>query len=346
MRGLVIILIAISILGCKKEGTNPNNCDNSPIQKIYPSQSLANDSFSSGIYILNEGTFTFGNASISYYDPQTNQLIQSVFEAANGRKIGDVLQSATVDGGNIWLSVNNSQKVEKVDLKTLKAEIIYAGFGSPRHTCIGPEGQIIVTELYSQGVRWVDTVSACVTRHEQTGGWTEFIEKLNGSIYVMIRKTLNDNSTNEGVWVFGEGSSQFLSTNGTPLAMTQSKGQIYLIVESTDSIYQVQTIQGQSVQVLGQLADSGIPSNLQPGFNNDLFFLQSGLWTYSNGTATKVFDKDGIWYGYAVDYARQEVYLFDAKDYVSRGMAYRLNSSYTVVASFETGVIPSKGIVF
>ena len=60
-----------------------------------------------GVFIVNEGNFNFGNASLSYYDVGSGRVENSVFSRANGMSLGDVAQSMTVHGGRGYIAVNN-----------------------------------------------------------------------------------------------------------------------------------------------------------------------------------------------------------------------------------------------
>jgi hypothetical protein len=91
---------------------------------------------------------------------------------------------------------------------------------------------------------------------------------------------------------------------------------------------------------------SGPPNSFTAGWQGDSYFLSGGLWRFDGIEAELVFEKTGTWYGLGVDAERKEFYLFDAKDYVRRGMAYRLNSNFELIDSFETGIIPNSAIFF
>ena len=89
-----------------------------------------------GIFILNEGTFQFGNATLDYYDFQDKVLYNNAYETRNGKKLGDVLQSLTRYGNTGYLVVNNSQKIELIDMHTLQSKGQITGFVSPRYMLV------------------------------------------------------------------------------------------------------------------------------------------------------------------------------------------------------------------
>jgi hypothetical protein len=79
--------------------------------------------YSKGVYIVNEGSFNSNNGSISFYDPDSNFIINNIFELVNDRPLGDVVQSFSVVGDSLgFIVVNNSSKVEIVRLSTFETK--------------------------------------------------------------------------------------------------------------------------------------------------------------------------------------------------------------------------------
>ena len=74
------------------------------------------------VIVLNEGNFGSGNASINWYNSSENKIYQHIFKSNNqGRPIGDVVQSMQIIGDKGYIVVNNSQKIEVVNLSDFKS---------------------------------------------------------------------------------------------------------------------------------------------------------------------------------------------------------------------------------
>lgn len=77
--------------------------------------------YSQGIFIINEGSFQSNNGSVSYYDAAFGAITNGIFEAANGRPLGDVVQSLAIVSDTVGIIVvNGSAKLEVVSLETFR----------------------------------------------------------------------------------------------------------------------------------------------------------------------------------------------------------------------------------
>ena len=73
----------------------------------------------SGVFVLNEGNFQFSNASLSFYDPQADTVANNLFYKVNNAPLGDVAQSLALADGKLYIVVNNSNLIYKVDANSL-----------------------------------------------------------------------------------------------------------------------------------------------------------------------------------------------------------------------------------
>ena len=104
--------------------------------------------FGPGILIINQGNFTYSNASVSFYDLNSQQTIHQAFFLINHFHVGDVAQSAVVVDSNIFLVVNNSGKILVFDKNTFKYTGTIAGLTSPRYMQVINDSLAYVTDLY------------------------------------------------------------------------------------------------------------------------------------------------------------------------------------------------------
>ena len=89
---------------------------------------------SEGYFIVNEGAYNKGTTSISFYDRETKTITNNVFAAANGRPLGDQTQSMTIFNGQGYILVQNSAKIEVININTFESiASIDEGLPGPRH---------------------------------------------------------------------------------------------------------------------------------------------------------------------------------------------------------------------
>ncbi len=144
------------------------------------------DGYSQGVYIVNEGSFQASNGSISYFDPSRNLIINGIFEAANNRPLGDVVQSISVaNDTTAYIVVNGSGKVEIVRLKDFMTIAPPIPVVYPRYFMQVSEGKGYLTAGSMQGwIYIIDLAGQDVTDSLQVGYGPETMVKLNDQVFV------------------------------------------------------------------------------------------------------------------------------------------------------------------
>jgi DNA-binding beta-propeller fold protein YncE len=66
---------------------------------------------SENVYIVCEGNFGNGDGSLYLYQPSKDSVYGDIYNAINHQPLGDVFQNATRIGNNLFLCVNNSDKI-------------------------------------------------------------------------------------------------------------------------------------------------------------------------------------------------------------------------------------------
>ncbi|WP_289415516.1 YncE family protein, partial [Bacteroides acidifaciens] len=125
-----------------------------------------------GLFITNEGNFQYGNATLSYYDPATNQVQNEIFFRANGMKLGDVAQSMCIHDNKGWVVVNNSHVIFAIDLNTFKEVGRIENLTSPRYIHFLSDEKAYVTQLWDNRIFIVNPKKYEITGYIQVPDMT------------------------------------------------------------------------------------------------------------------------------------------------------------------------------
>ena len=106
----------------------------------------------SGVFIANEGNFTYGNASLSYFDLSENKMYNNVFFNAMNLPLGDVAQSITIWEDKVYIAINNSGKVYVINKNTFKYLGKITELTSPRNILIINSEKAYISDLYSNNI--------------------------------------------------------------------------------------------------------------------------------------------------------------------------------------------------
>lgn len=332
-----LILLLFIFARCKKDEITPD-----PIEEV-PVQSTA--------LIINEGNFQWGNASLTRINLTTSEINQDVFFQANQRPLGDVFQSMLLVGEDLWLLVNNSQKIERVNKSTFTAKPPITGLQSPRYM-LQFANTVYITDLYANQIHCVNASSGETMPAIPFPGWGEgIILDSNSKIWVSNAtrgKVMKiDPSTNQitdsiavgdvprdlkldnqgNIWVLCEGKT----------FPNESAGSLWCFNPSTHAIVR-------SFQFSSNAHPSRLISIQETG---EMLFLKNGVCKFNTADSTInetpfIAQNSKLFYGLGYNSFDSTIWVSDAKDFQQSGdaLVYKASDG-AFFKSYSVGIIPS-----
>ena len=326
-----------------------------------------------GLYVLNEGNMNSNKASLDYLDYSTGEYHQNIYEQVNPdvvKGLGDVGNDIGAYGGKLYVVVNNSNKVEvlharsairisQVNIQNCRNVIFHNGkayvsaylgvVGDPK----APNGAVYE----------IDTATLQITRKVTVGRQPEEMAIVNEKLYVANSGGYSPPDYERTVSVvdlasFTETKRIDVAINLDKLKADQygdlyvtSKGDYYTI---PPDLFVIDTKTDQvkkdfKLPVSNFWIDGDIAYMYSVGFNNgnDKNTITYSMLNVKDETIIdKQFITDGtqsqikLPYGIAVNPITKEVYVADAKNYVTSGTLYCFDPSGKKEWSVTTGDIP------
>ncbi len=333
-----LLLIAVSLAGCVKDPV-------SALREV-PVPSAR------GVYVVNQGNFGRANSSLSYYDLESFRVYNDVFTAVNGKTLGDVAQGMTIRGSAGYIVVNNSQKIEIIDLSTnLNTGTIPTGNGSsPGVMAFVNDTVALVTDLYANALLIVDVSGRRVTGSVPVGANPAGIAIAGGKAYV----------SNSG---FGSGRTVSVVSLGT-LTVTGTiavgdnpngveitpAGEVYCVCTGAYDYSDPSKDTPAWIAVINPLTDAVTDSVYVGGHATDIGIGTDGIGYVPSTTAvyrvdtransvTGVF-REGAYFAVGVESSSGDVYLADPKNYVGPGTVSVFAPNGELRVQFDVGIIP------
>lgn len=308
-----------------------------------------------GLFILNEGNFMYGNASLSYYIPSKKKVQAGVFSRANGIALGDVAQSMTIRNGLGYLVVNNSGVIFVIDTDTFKVVGTLTGLVSPRYVHFVSDTKAYVTDLYDSRIAIFDPQTLEITGHIPLRGHksAEQMVKLGDTVFtncwsydnkILVIDAVRD-AVVDSITVGIQPTSLALDKHGKLWTVTDGGYEGSPYGHEVPALWR---IDAKNLQVERRF---GLPMGNRPsaltlnGARDTLYFLDRGVWRMpveADALPAAVFIpySGTIYYGLAVDPRSSEVYVADAIDYVQPGVVYRFTPQAEAVDTFRVGITP------
>ncbi|MFZ4797585.1 MAG: YncE family protein [Bacteroidia bacterium] len=323
------------------------SCDKAPQT---PDITVLPDSISGGVFIVNEGNYTQGNAELGFVNTGLKQRLDGIFKTANNRVLGDVFQSMNIINDKAYLVVNNSGKIEIINPKTFKSIGTVSGLHSPRYLTKISNSKAYVSDLNDNNIFVIDLQSNQIIKKIPVQGWAEEMLSLNGYTYIT-------NVRSNKLLVIDEFTDEIIDSITTPFApkniLKDSNNRIWILcgdvnaIDKRHFIIQLDVLNKNVAKKLIINTPNTAANRLRINKEgNTLFWIDEGVFKM-NITDTllpinPIVSKDNrIFYGLGIDPKYNEIFVSDAKDFNSNSEVYRYDFSGQLLGKFASGKITS-----
>lgn len=329
---LVILIGLLALASCKKPDSSKG------LDTVLPDD---------GVLVLNEGNYSFGNASVYLYDPAGDSVTPDLYASVNGLPLGDVGQSMIQVGDTLYVVVNNSGKIAMVSMLDFKSLGSITGFTSPRYMLPLGDGRAYVSDLYADAVSIFNLATGTITGSIPISGWTEKMLLSNGKVFICNY----DSSRIEAVNPTTNNVTATIPVQGGAAHMVEdADGKLWVLAEKLldGTVGSLTRIDPSNNSVLNSWNFGSNDGPLELRISADgqtVYYLTTDLYAMdSNAGSLPVVPLISAGsknlYGFNLNKTGDQLYLIDAIDYNQKGTIYRYDLSGNELGSFKAGVIP------
>jgi hypothetical protein len=348
MRLLVVTCIMVFVLlACEREDIQPEVFDKT-----------------TGVFILNEGNFTYGNASLSFLDLITGELENQVFYKANSFPLGDVAYSMTLMDTTAFISMNNSGKIFSINTNSFKHLGTLPGLVSPRYIHIVNADKGYISDLYSPAMVQFNPTTMQKTDSVFVGRNTEQIIEYQNHLFVnswsfgdeVFKISLETNKVVGSVKVNKQPNSMVLDENNLLWVLSDGgfEGSQFGVDYPALARIDPETLEIAATLIFP--SKSGSPNNLLTNGTKDSVFFLYGSWAGESGFEPGIYcmsvydtslpenplirEQNRRFYRMGVDPVNSTIYVSDARDYLQRGYVFRFRPDGELIDSLQADRIP------
>lgn len=311
-----------------------------------------------GLFVLCEGNFMYGNASLTYYDPETKTAENEIFARSNAFPLGDVAQSMTIHDGLCWVVVNNSGVIFALNPSTFREVRRITGFTSPRYIHFLSSRKAYVTQIWDPRIYIVDPVECRITGYIETGmdfetGSTEMMVQIGDFVYVncwsyqnrILKIDTKTDSVTDQLVVGIQPSSLVKDSNGKLWTITDGgyEGSPYGYERATLSRINTESF---TIEKTFYFSPGQTPRSLATGDDGrTVYWINDGVYKMSaedDALPSRPFiePQGTIFYSLTVDPWNGDIYIGDAIDYTQNGVVMRYGPEGNLLDTFGAGINP------
>ena len=342
-RIITILFFIVVFYSCDKSNVTPE-----------PEPSFFN---SPGVFVVNEGNFTAGNASLTWIGFNSDTLIPDAFYAVNKVPLGDVANYMTIHNDRGYIVVNNAGLVYVINIKdgTFLGKI--SGLTSPREILIVDENRALISSLSDKYLTVINPSAFEITgKIDLNGRSSESLLRIGKKIYVANWSKLNQQKSNNVVLVVDVDQMALVDS----IQVTKEPNS--MVVDNNEKLWVLCSggYNNTEIPVLYRInpSDNSVEKrfefsdkNSNPfslninGTGEQLYFLNEAVFRMDIEDvqlATQPFIEKGEnnFYALGVRPDIEELFVSDVLDYVRNGKVLVYNQSGSFKHKFEAGIIP------
>ena len=345
-------LLLLAIVGAMLVACKPN-------KPVDPNQF----NVGSGLLVLNEGTYMYANSSLTFYDIEADTVTNNLFYQVNGIPLGDVAQSMALADGYLYIVVNNSNNIYKVNANTMAIDTTtnfkLGGFYSPREMQFVAPNKAYVSDLYGSQLWIVNPQDMTHAGSIEMGKATEKMVVIDNELYVSNwSNTFVQNvekNTVQVVDVNNDVKVAEITVGKEPNTMAVDKyGHLWVLCEGATweasgenpSLWEIDP-RLKTAEKRFEFDSTAMCVKANPAGDQLYVLYNNAVRRFDIATLTlsETFridcDPEGWFYNMAIEPRSGDIYIADAKNYTMEGTVYRYTSDGVRLASFKAGLIPS-----
>lgn len=315
-------------------------------------------SVSKGIIVINEGVFGQNNAGITYHNFENGSTTQNIYASANsGSALGDNANSIFTFNGKGYIAVDNSNKIEIVDLSNFKSLgfINLGAGGSPREIIILDSTTGYVTSLYSNSVIKFNPSTKSAIKNISVGNYPEGIVHSSGKLFV-ANSGFGNSNTISVIDVASDAVVKTLQVAANPRIMFKDNaGNVYAVCSGlyTDSTGRggIFKISSSTATVTDSIIVYKNPGEAALVDNNTIIVVNNnGAFKVNLASrivadtafvsSIKINPTFGVIYSIAYDELRGKLYFGNPKDFQQNGELVEFDLNGKELNRIPTGINP------
>lgn len=327
---------------CERDSPTPTNPV--PARTFVPGE---------GFFIVNEGGFTAGNSSLSYYalnGADAGSTFNNLYLNANGVPLGDVAQSATMINNRMYVVVNNSSKIVVVNPMNIGASSAITNLAGPRYILQIDANTAWITQQYSEQIAVLDLNTNSVSGYVNLGVSSEAIIKLNGEVFVTSMESdklyaidpSNPSNIDSAMTIAPGGNSMVVDGNGKLWVLAYG----YWATSAPGGLFRIDP-NSNTVEASMPMTSFDFATHLVSNPAGDsLFYLNYNIYRMSTNDlvlpAVGFISGSGhSWYTIGLMPNTSNFFAGDAVDYVQRGLLFRYDGLGVQTDVDTVGIIPN-----